>query len=66
MILVLTQLLVDLVLDRQAVAVPSEAPADMVASGGRVAGHDILQRRWDAAISAREQPTERLPCDTIA
>lgn len=38
----LTQFLVNFILNRQAVAVPSEAAGAVVASGTRVAGHNVL------------------------
>lgn len=46
-----TELLVDFVLDGEAVAVPAEAAGDVVARGAGVAGHDILQRGCGRSIT---------------
>ena len=46
--------LVDLVLNRQAVAVPAEAALDIVTLHGEVAGHDVLQRGSEQMTMVRQ------------
>ena len=49
----LTELLVNLILHRQTVAVPPKAACDVVSRAAGIARHNVLQHRGGAAVESR-------------